>query len=1380
MLARGAKVAANPRAWFHSEASAAPFEAQHRLRMAIVAVDADDLAAKMQFATEHALDLNAGTQAALREKGVFIEETPDERPRVAFLFPGQGSQYPGMMQSLAQEYAPVAQTLESMDAVLTDLRHPTFETVAWKETDLLGDDVWRTQASLLMADYLAFTALRSLDITPDCVSGHSFGEFPALLAAGAWDFENAAKATHARCQAIENCRQAEGVMLSSAAEVSVVERMCSEIHGSVFVSNHNAPNQTVAAGDEQSVMVLSDRLKEAGIASRRIAVPRPFHTPLMEEVKQPLGGALRSITISPPTTPLLSSVDNRFVADPEAIRENLVLQMTQPVRWVDLIHRHFNNGVNVFVEVGPDQILTRLGRRILDGGDAIFIPTDHKKRGGLEMLLRVKAHLETLGYFDTDETPAYLRAGGLRVLAQHEESTSQPATPSSTSSGQTQHQDTPPVDGHSPGEPSDGAGAPQTLELSGGRYEMGLAHGRAMAPAIQKILRRYADLAGHDFGRLPDVNDAVAQYQQMLSGDDLQELTGIADGAGVSLNNVIAHNLRLYPDAASGCTSFAITAELNGGAGLMHGANEDLPLSLSVRDCLIRHLQIRKPTGGLAHVTFGVAGEMAGINGVNQAGIAVTSTMLLDRLREPTAPRGRAHTAIVAKILQSAQTLDQAIAIVHEEPADAAWSVCLSHRDSDQLVYIEYDGAEVSVHRQPAAVAAANHAQLLSARNETPAHSQHRLHRLVEVLGGSAPRATVADAQAALRDRFDGERGRVASHPTMNTVERVDNQMSVIFDQQTQEVWYTAGPLSETPDTYHRLSLAQAFGQSTLADASTAPTPAINKPPLAVIDIEDHHRATQALDGAPSDGNLCQRFILRVVDQPLAEGDSAQPELAGEVIILGLNDQSRAMEKHLTQQGATVHLLAASEDTEGVLRQLDQILGQGPAPHLILATPFDAGSVSLDPTVWSARRRLGTLLPFLVTQRWYAAVDKAGMLEKATLFATTRLGGDLGFSGQIEAIESGALSGLLKGVRVETGLLKQIEITCKVIDSGADVSAEALADNVWREWGAPRKEFEVGYAGGRRYVVRPTAQAIDGLHRSDIQRGGAWLVTGGARGVTASVAIELGQRYGLKMHLVGSSPLTPVTDQWRTLAATDDGLKELRGQIMKDAAARGEKPIVAWGRIEKALEIDSNLQAYAKAGVTAVYHACDLGDGDQVARLLEGIQSEQEPLQGVLHGAGYEKSCRFDKKTVDMVERTFSAKVDSAAHLLRSLANTDLNYFLAFGSTSGRFGSNGQNDYCAANDMLAKLIDWHSRQGDLRGVCFHWPAWDGVGMAVRPEIRGLLESRGLRFMPPEEGAEHLIQELRAGLPETESLIMDWGYYRRYYPEAASKESTASR
>ncbi|MCA9041901.1 MAG: SDR family NAD(P)-dependent oxidoreductase, partial [Planctomycetaceae bacterium] len=230
-----------------------------------------------------------------------------------------------------------------------------------------------------------------------------------------------------------------------------------------------------------------------------------------------------------------------------------------------------------------------------------------------------------------------------------------------------------------------------------------------------------------------------------------------------------------------------------------------------------------------------------------------------------------------------------------------------------------------------------------------------------------------------------------------------------------------------------------------------------------------------------------------------------------------------------------------------------------------------------------------------------------------------------------------------------------------------------------------------------------------------------------------------------------------------------------KGSVMKEALANGEKPMDAWGRFEKALEIGRTLREFAAEGVQAYYNGCDISNRDALAEVLNSIRTEHGSIHGIIHGAGFERATRFDKKQEELVRRTIGAKVDGAANLLALTEQDPVQFMVAFGSVSGRFGGVGQTDYSVANDMVAKLMDWsRTYRPNLPTAVFHWHAWDDVGMAVRPESQHIRKLHNIKFMPSLEGAKHLLDEIAAGLPQSEVIITEVDSFRSKIEEDAQQ------
>ncbi len=283
-------------------------------------------------------------------------------PRIAFAFSGQGSQYAGMLSGLPAAFPVAGQLMQRADEALRTVDGSTFAGMAWASDNQLGENVWQTQASLLIADSMLSAVTQSLPINPEVVFGHSYGEIPAMLAAGSLDLETAVRLTWHRCQSVTLNAPTGCSMLSIQADEKTVAKAIVDYHLPLTISHVNAPQQTVVGGKHSQIAQLAAILDDSGVASRVLPVPTAFHTPALEAAVEPFRSALRSLPIQPPRLPLLSSVNNCFMADPDLIRDGLAEQLVTPLRFVSLLEKLAAQGITHVVEVGPQRVLTRLAR----------------------------------------------------------------------------------------------------------------------------------------------------------------------------------------------------------------------------------------------------------------------------------------------------------------------------------------------------------------------------------------------------------------------------------------------------------------------------------------------------------------------------------------------------------------------------------------------------------------------------------------------------------------------------------------------------------------------------------------------------------------------------------------------------------------------------------------------------------------------------------------------------------------------------------------------------------------------------------------------------------------------------------------------------------
>lgn len=279
----------------------------------------------------------------------------------AYVFPGQGSQFTGMAKSLYENNDTARQLLEKANDILgfriTDIM---FEGTA---EDLRQTKV--TQPAVFLHSVVLAKCLP--DFRPDMVAGHSLGEFSALVAAGALDFEEGLKLVATRAQAMQKaCEVTPGTMAAIIAlPTEKVEQICMETEGIVVAANYNCDGQIVISGEKKAVETACAKMKEAG-AKRALPLPvgGAFHSPLMEPARAELAEGIEKAVFHTPLCPVYQNVTALPSSDPHEIKANLLAQLTSPVRWTQSVRNMIADGAGQFTEMGPGKVLQGLISKI--------------------------------------------------------------------------------------------------------------------------------------------------------------------------------------------------------------------------------------------------------------------------------------------------------------------------------------------------------------------------------------------------------------------------------------------------------------------------------------------------------------------------------------------------------------------------------------------------------------------------------------------------------------------------------------------------------------------------------------------------------------------------------------------------------------------------------------------------------------------------------------------------------------------------------------------------------------------------------------------------------------------------------------------------------
>lgn len=282
--------------------------------------------------------------------------------KTAYVFPGQGAQFSGMGKDLYDNSLKAREMMERANEILgfriTDIMF------SGSDEDLRATKV--TQPAIFL--HSVCLALCSDDLpAPDMVGGHSLGEFSALVACGAVDFESALRLVAVRASKMQKCCEANpgGMAAIIGLPNEKVEEICAGTSGIVIPANYNCNGQVVISGEKQAVEAACEALKAAG-AKRALplSVSGAFHSPLMEAARVELGKAIEKTEVKTPSCPIYQNVTAKPETDPARIKENLLQQLTSPVKWTQTVENMLADGATIFRELGPGNVLQGLIKRI--------------------------------------------------------------------------------------------------------------------------------------------------------------------------------------------------------------------------------------------------------------------------------------------------------------------------------------------------------------------------------------------------------------------------------------------------------------------------------------------------------------------------------------------------------------------------------------------------------------------------------------------------------------------------------------------------------------------------------------------------------------------------------------------------------------------------------------------------------------------------------------------------------------------------------------------------------------------------------------------------------------------------------------------------------
>jgi malonyl CoA-acyl carrier protein transacylase len=1248
------------------------FDASAPRRLALVARDAEDFRAKTQAAQAQLADGGRAPWPADLAYGA----NPPIDGAVAFLFPGQGSQYVGMGADLAMSFPDAraawdaaADAPELADAPIHELVFPPprFSAADDEADDARLREMVHAQPALAAASLALLRVLDRIGLRPAMAAGHSFGEVIALHAAGVVDADAAMGVARRRAEAMANAAAAsEGGMLAVPRGRAEVEALLREAALDVVLANDNAPEQVVLSGRLNAIAAAEAALAARGIVAKRLNVASAFHSELVAAAEAPFRAELERRAFGPCGIPVYSNVTTApYPDDPETMKALLAEQLVRPVRFRELLGALQAAGARVFVEVGPGAVLTGLVEAGLAGRGVLAVALDRKRDNGVVSLWRGLGRLAAAGV-------------ALDVAA---------------------------LLADQPAPPKPAARSPHAVEITGANYAKPYPP-KGGAAALPKPN--------------PEPASAAPPPAPARTTETVETMAKDPTPAPASEIAAIYADLAAKHEAYLAAMTRAHEAFLQTSQALVSGRSRapDVP---EKRSAARRDDPLPPPLEGKGERGRGARELVGGVSREAAASVSIASPAPSSPPPHPPAPspsrgggeRVSLDAAALLRAIVAEKTgypedmLGDGMDLEAELGVDSIKQVeilaTLRERAPDLP---EVDPARLATLRSIGAIAAF--------LGESATRGGHPVPPPLEGKGASGRGGAVnAVGQAREPERSAATALASPSHDAAALLRAIV----------AEKTGYPEDMLGDGMDLEAELgvdSIKQVEILATLRERAPE-LPEVDPAQLATLRsigaIAAFLGPTAGADAAPAAPPEAQISPAPPPIRVRAVEFRSRP--ASGVSLAGFRDARRI--EVTDDGGAFAEALVAELCARDLPAERVEILS-GVADAVIVATGVGSTRTSHE-LHWAALAHAKAAEPQLGADGGcFVTIQDTG-------------GSFSALGGKREAAWRGGLAGLAK-----TAAREWPKAAVKAIDVDADEDAADAARRVADELLAGGPELEVGLSAAHGRVVpvlvapgdvQAPANDVEWLRENMVL-----VASGGARGVTAQAMLALAQATPLRVALLGRT--APIAWPEGFDPALDE--TKLRGALAraKGAAANPADIAVEARRLVASREIEATLAALRAHGSEAAYHALDVADARAVKVILNRVRADWGPIEGIVHGAGALADKRIAEKTKAQLRDVFRPKVAGLKALLEATSADPLRVIAVFSSVAGRFGNAGQADYAMANEVIARVAWAEARRRPQCVVrAFDWGPWAG-GM-VDASLKRRFEAAGVGLIPLAEG-----------------------------------------
>lgn len=1305
------------------------FDTTAACRLVLVALRDETDLAKLVAGAKQMLASQGENAAWSTPEGAYFGR--GEAPgKLAVLFPGQGAQRPEMFGDFACAFPAMLGTFATADRAfggasehprLSDLIFPipVFDDSAREAQVEALRDTRVAQPAIGAASSGMWQVLQELGLKVDAAAGHSFGELVALFAAGVIDQQTLLDLAVARGELMGAGTGDRGSMLAVAAEREEIEAYLADSKLPLVIANHNMPKQVVLSGATQAIEAAELELTAREIGCRRLLVSGAFHSTLVADAEAALAQRLEDVAWHQGQFPVYANTTGEaYPSDSQSARRLLAGQLARPVEFVKQIEQMYTDGVRTFVEVGPGKILTGLIRSILQDRPHHSIAVDHSRgrRPGQFDLANAVGQLAALGHGvelnrwspgeagsaqnNTKKKPAITIAlTGANYIKPRPEPPRRatPEAPVAKENKVTEPMSTPPSP--TPGQPSNSA-APH--------------HNAAVPQAPQAA------------------SPSPAPAPPAMASNAVTNALQVTQQSIVALENMQQRNAELQRQFLEGQQTTQLTI-----ARLIEQHQQMLSASLGMA-----------PAPSIAPAALppvATQPTMAQLAPLMPA--AVQQPVYQQPAQPQPAPAAPAPASNAAPSTPSPQPTDPPASVEATPPVPSS--------DGIGEVLLEVVAEKTGYPQEMLDLQMSLDADLgidSIKRVEILSALQERLPEVPPVESDELGNfETLGHVLARLQKSAPGSSGAV-TEPSAKVEEIAGDGETIVLEVVAEKTGYPVEMLELDMSLDADLGI-DSIKRVEILSALQDRMP--NAPAVSSEDLGKFDSLRQVVDF------VRQGPALKKKDSTLAEPSSeptrtAEPE--GRVRRWALRPQplDNATRSDALQLSTSAPIWI-SDDGDGLAQQVSKLLQLG---------GVDTEIVSLDqpPTQVESLTGLILLAPlrpqssfitqaFKLLQQAGPALRKTGQSGSLLLAGISRLDGAFGLiDPAFENTLAAGLSGMIKTAHHEWP-----EVVCRSIDVppgwNNEQAAEALVEAL-----LVRGPLETGLHddGTFTLALEETGPTPSNNKSPVLQPGDVVVVTGGARGVTAEVAVAVAEAYRATLVLAGRSPLPEVEPAW--LHGIEDEADIKRAIASNHPAKLNPRQLEAeYRRVAAAREVRETLRRVEQSGGRALYRSLDVRDAEAVRALVNEARQEG-PLRGVVHGAGVLADRLIEDKTLEQFHEVYATKVEGLYALLDATREDELAVLALFSSSTARYGRKGQVDYAAGNEVLNKQAQIEAeRRPACRVVSINWGPWDG-GM-VTPALKKLFAEEGVGVISVAGGAKQFIAEIAADPSDAVEVVV---------------------